>query len=86
MEIKKCARCGNFFSSEFAVCKNCERKDNAELKKLKVFIAEQLEEGNTKYDVVSSTGIAMKNLNRYLSGKEFKGVNIPDTKEKNIEV
>ena len=80
MEIKKCARCGNFFTSEYEVCQNCEKKDNADVNKLKGFLMEGLSVGTTKTDVANSTGITMKNLNRYLSGNEFKGVNIPEVK------
>ena len=39
--------------------------------------------GTTKADVAYSTGITLKNLNRYLSGNEFKGVNIPEAKVEN---
>lgn len=83
MEIKKCARCGNFFASEYEVCQNCEKKDNADVNKLKGFLMEGISVGTTKADVAYSTGITMKNLNRYLSGNEFKGVNIPEAKVEN---
>lgn len=79
MEIKRCARCGTFFASEIDVCQGCQKKDTADVNKLKGFLLEGIEEGVTKTDVAHSTGITMKNLNRYLSGNEFKGVVIPET-------
>lgn len=80
MEIKRCVRCGNFFTSDNEVCQNCERKDTQDVNKLKGFLMDGLEVGTTKTDVAHSTGITMKNLNRYLEGKEFKGINIPDAR------
>lgn len=80
MEIKRCVRCGTFFSSEIDVCKSCEKKDNVDVNKLKGFLMEGLETGTTKTEVAHSVGITMKNLNRYLSADEFKGVKIPDIK------
>lgn len=80
MEIKRCVRCGAFFSSEIDVCKGCEKKDNADVNKLKGFLMEGLETGTTKIEVAHSVGITMKNLNRYLNADEFKGVKIPDIK------
>lgn len=78
MEIKRCVRCGSFFASEIDVCQGCQKKDNADVNKLKGFLLEGIEEGVTKTDVAHSTGITMKNLNRYLSGNDFKGVVIPE--------
>lgn len=80
MEIKRCVRCGTFFSSEIDVCKGCEKKDNADVNKLKGFLMEGLETGTTKTEVACSVGITMKNLNRYLNAEEFKDVKIPDIK------
>ena len=80
MEIKRCVRCGGFFSSESEVCNVCEKKDTKDLNKLKGFLMEGLENGATKSDVASSTGITMKNLNRYLNSAEFKGIKIPEAK------
>lgn len=38
MELKRCARCGKFYASEVDVCHDCERKDLADLSKLKGFL------------------------------------------------
>ena len=86
MEIKKCARCGNFYISEYEVCKNCEKKDTADVNKLKGFLLEGINPGTTKMDVAHSTGITMKNLNRYLNGVQFKEYNIPDVKDDNNDM
>lgn len=83
MEIKRCARCGNFYTSEYDVCNNCEKKDLADVNKLKGFLMGGIDNGTTKTDVAHSTGITIKNLNRYLEGAEFKGYNIPEAKVDN---
>ena len=41
MELKRCARCGKFYASNVDVCHECEKKDNADLNKLKVFFEEK---------------------------------------------
>ena len=41
MELKRCARCGKFYASDVEVCKECEKKDMADLSKLKGFFAEK---------------------------------------------
>lgn len=79
MEIKRCARCGGFFQTENDVCNNCIEKDNKELGKLKNFLEgyDGLEE-ITKRDISYTTGITMKNLNRFLLGEEFAGIKIQE--------
>lgn len=79
MEIKKCVRCGVFFASEVEVCQNCIKKDNADVNKLKGFLMDSVSGEVTKTEVANSTGITMKNLNRFLNANEFKGYNIPET-------
>lgn len=84
MEIKRCARCGGFFGTSEAVCDNCMEKDNKELGKLKNYLSgyyDCSEPTITKNDVSASTGITMKNLNRFLLGEEFAGYNIPASLE-----
>ena len=44
MEFKKCARCGNFFASEFDVCESCSLKDRMDVIKFKGYIEENFEE------------------------------------------
>ncbi len=70
MVIKKCSRCGGFFSSEESVCQNCVPKDKAEISKLKNFF-ESTSNNNTINDISYYTGISEKNINRYLQNNEL---------------
>lgn len=78
MELKRCARCGKFYASEVDVCHECEKKDVADLSKLKGFFADEYVGGVTRAEISASTGISAKNLNRYLSYEEFSGIYISD--------
>ncbi len=71
MNFNKCCRCGAFFLSESAVCPNCKQKDELEINRLKNYIEET---NYTNYDIsqiVASTGISNKNLNRFLMQEQF---------------
>lgn len=78
MELKRCARCGKFFASDVEVCHECEKKDVADLSKLKGFFAEGYVGGISKMEISASTGISARNLNRYLGYEEFSGLYVPD--------
>ena len=78
MELKKCARCGKFYASDVDVCHDCERKDLADLSKLKGFFSDNYVVGVSKSEISSTTGISTKNLNRYLSYQEFSGIYVKD--------
>lgn len=78
MELKKCARCGKFFASNADVCQECEKKDYADLSKLKGYFAEGYVKGTSKVEISASTGISARNLNRYLGYEEFSGVYVPE--------
>ena len=78
MELKRCARCGKFYASNVDVCHECEKKDNAELNKLKGFFAEEYSTGVTKSQISASTGISTRNLNRYLNYEEFSDIYIAE--------
>lgn len=78
MELKRCARCGKFYSADVDVCQDCAKKDSADLSKLKGFFSEVNGYGITKDDIISSTGISARNLNRYLGYEEFSGIYIQD--------
>ena len=82
MELKKCARCGKFYASDVEVCHECEKKDLADLVKLKGFFADNYVVGVSKNDISSSTGISSRNLNRYLSYDEFSGIYIKEDDNK----
>ena len=79
MEIKRCARCGKFYASDVDVCHECEKKDLADLSKLKGFFADSYINGVSKMEISASTGISARNLNRYLGYEEFNGIHIPET-------
>ena len=87
MEVKRCARCGGFFETVNEVCNNCASKDSKDLGKLKNYLNgyDYSAGKTTKIDVSVSTGITMKNLNRFLAGEEFEGVYIPESLENNID-
>ena len=78
MEFKRCVRCGRFYATDVEVCHECEKKDIADLSKLKNFFNEGYTAGLTKEDISYSTGITAKNLNRFLTLQEFEGFYIPD--------
>lgn len=81
MEIKRCERCGGFFETINNVCNGCIAKDNKDLGKLKNYLGGYgFSAGSiTRGEVSASTGITMKNLNRFLQSEEFEGVYIPET-------
>lgn len=75
MELKRCSRCGKFFTSDLAVCQDCTAKDNLDVAKLRGYIEENgLSTISTVEQLSLSTGIAQKNLTRYLEYSEFEGV------------
>ena len=78
MELKRCVRCGKFYATDVEVCGECERKDVADLSKLKLFFADGYSQGITRGEISASTGISSKNLNRYLGYEEFSGIFIPE--------
>ena len=70
MELKKCKRCGAFFVSGEYVCPNCAPKDSAELFKLKSYLSENEYSGSIE-NLACSTGISVKNLNRYIEQEDL---------------
>ena len=78
MELKRCARCGKFYSSDVEVCQECEKKDFADLSKLKGFFADYYVSGVSKNEISAHTGISARNLNRYLGYEEFSGIYITE--------
>ncbi len=81
MELKRCVRCGKFYVADVDVCKECEKKDMADLSKLKGFFADNYVSGVSKLEISAFTGISARNLNRYLGYDEFSGIYIPDGTE-----
>ena len=78
MELKRCARCGKFYTSDVEVCQECEKKDIADLSKLKGFFADYYVSGVSKSEISAHTGISARNLNRYLGYEEFNGIYITE--------
>lgn len=78
MELRRCVRCGMFLTTNIDVCKDCEKKDIAELGKLKNFFSNSYVNGVSKTEISSNTGISAKNLNRYLGYDEFKDIYVKD--------
>lgn len=79
MELKRCVRCGKFYATDVEVCHECEKKDVADLSKLKMYFSEGYSQGITRGEISASTGISAKNLNRFLEYEEFSGIFIPET-------
>ncbi len=70
MNLNKCSRCGCFFMTDNSVCPNCQAKDQFEMSQLQNFLEENTNQINI--DSLSvSTGISVKNLNRFLSQDQF---------------
>lgn len=70
MELKRCNRCGCFYVSDSNVCCNCIPKDNLEIARLNNYI----EKNGNEYsldELSISTGVSLKNLNRYIDNNEI---------------
>lgn len=72
MEFNRCSRCGSFYISEGNVCPKCSTKDGYEFKTFTNYIKENGLD-NSLDTISGETGIAVKNLNRFLGYEEFKG-------------
>ncbi len=70
MNFNKCSRCGCFFMADSSVCPNCEEKDQFEMSHLKNFLEENTSQINID-NLSASTGISVKNLNRFLAQEQF---------------
>lgn len=82
MDFNKCSRCGNFFISNDDVCPKCKTKDTLEFETFKTYIEEN--GMNENLDILSSeTGIAVKNLNRFL---DYGNLNDLSNKSNNINL
>lgn len=71
MEINRCSRCGNFYTSGGNVCPNCALKDNLELSVFKTYLEENASETSLN-NVAYKTGISQTNLTRFLGYEDFK--------------
>lgn len=74
MELNKCSRCGAFHTGSGDVCPKCADKDNLELSTFKAYIEEN---GFSSVDTIAtSTGIAQKNVSRFLGYQSINDVEI----------
>ena len=71
MNFNKCNRCGCFFLAEGAICPNCAPKEQLEINRLKNYIEENAGTQCNRNEIISSTGISDKNLNRFLAQEQF---------------
>ena len=73
MELKKCARCGCFFTSSNNVCCNCESKDKQDINKLNNYI-----DNSPEFSGIDSlsynTGISVKNISRFIENKDISEI------------
>ncbi len=70
MELKKCVRCGCFFSSPNDVCSNCEAKDKQDIYNLSNYIVTS--PSATSIDNLSyNTGISVKNISRFIDNNSI---------------
>lgn len=74
MNLNKCNRCGCFFMADSDVCPKCAPKDQFEMGQLKNFFEENQNQVNLD-NLSASTGISVKNLNRFLSQEQFSDFN-----------
>ena len=73
MELSKCSRCGAFHTNGGDVCPKCAGKDNLELSAFKMYIEEN---GVASVDTIATqTGIAQKNVSRFLAYQGIENAN-----------
>ena len=73
MEVKRCSRCGTFYTNQGYVCPKCTGKDNLELSQFKSFVEENGVEVDSLHQISDKTGISEKNLNRFLNYDGLEG-------------
>lgn len=73
MEVKRCSRCGAFYTNQGNVCPKCTSRDNFELSQFKDFVEENGVEIDSLAQVATKTGISEKNLNRFLNYEGLEG-------------
>ena len=79
MELNKCSRCGAFYANEGDVRAKCSSKDNFELSAFKSYIEQN---GISSIDTIATeTGIAQKNVSRFLGYEEISGMNFNENED-----
>lgn len=70
MELKICARCGCFFSSDGDVCFRCLDKDKKDIYNLNSYIVNSASSPSVDY-LSSETGVSVKNINRFIANNSI---------------
>jgi len=79
MELNKCSRCGAFHTGSGDVCPKCTSKDTLELSTFKSYIEEN---GFSSIDTIATqTGIAQKNVNRFMG---YQGIEVSEDQDENL--
>ena len=92
MNLNKCNRCGCFFASATDVCPKCESKDENDINQLKNFLSESDGSAISVEDLSLSTGVSLKNVNRFLQNKDLfitltnRGLNSENSLNNNINL
>ena len=73
MEVRRCARCGAFYTNQGYVCAKCTTKDNFELSQFKNFVEQNGVDVNSLKQISSEIGVTEQNLNRFLDYDGLKG-------------
>lgn len=71
MEINKCSRCGNFYTTGGNVCPNCMAKDAQDLMTFKTYLENNQNETSLN-NVSYKTGISQTHLTRFLGYEGFE--------------
>ena len=72
MEVKRCARCGNFLTSYDNTCIPCSSRDKMDVQKLKTYFEDNTNTYSVK-ELSLNTGITEKNVTRYMQADDFSG-------------
>lgn len=70
MELKKCARCGCFFSSNGTVCCDCAIKDKQDIYNLNNYIV-NYPTSNSVESLSFNTGVSIKNISRFIENNDI---------------
>jgi len=83
MELKKCPRCGSFYTSELFVCQNCRTNETLDVETVKNYIV-QYGLNESAEEMSMKTGVNLNNINRYLGNSQGYGIQIGRGKTKKI--
>ena len=70
MELKKCARCGSFFTSSNNVCSICETKDKQDICNLNNYI-NSIPSVSSIDSLSFNTGVSSKNIYRFIENNDI---------------